>query len=453
MADTDYAPDSARRGTLPPWELAKAVAYQEVLRDIEAETGISAAELVGKRVDEYIASKVTLQGGGSPTSRALRKALARVRDPEWYPGKPPAAGAGRPPVYSDHTRQEVARVAMSLKRARVAPTPRRVRARLPGVARNPETGVPMADATLRKIFTSLCYDVDEDDPWQFLTSPAQDALPEELVPRRAACARYIIRYFAAGAWYSHVSIDPCASLLPLTMRRLEEQRVAAMGKKKYMSPGARRQGVNLRAPATAKTQKSNDVLQVHWTPVFARGKVRIHVCDPAKTGPRSPGKLNDAANLALFVRHVLPGILKEMQETYGWPNVPRTVVHDKASYMVTATHERLHHAFAGALTAAGFTSWVGGPSACTQWLVSKWSDVYVHETLISHIRRLLYTEYMCSTPSETVAHFMGRMRRVEAHLNSPEFSMAGGRGLDGLARDMLARCHEVVKRKGQRIPK
>ena len=56
-------------------------------------------------------------------------------------------------------------------------------------------------------------------------------------------------------------------------------------------------------------------------------------------------------------------------------------------------------------------------------------------------------------PVETVAHFTARMKKVEAHLNSPEFRMPGGRGLDGLARDMHARCAEVVKRKGQRIPK
>ena len=77
----------------------------------------------------------------------------------------------------------------------------------------------------------------------------------------------------------------------------------------------------------------------------------------------------------------------------------------------------------------------------------------MHETLIAHIRRLLDTEYTCATPGETVAHFTARMKKVETHLNSPDFCMPGGRGLDGLARDMRARCAEVVKRKGQRIPK
>ena len=45
-----------------------------------------------------------------------------------------------------------------------------------------------------------------------------------------------------------------------------------------------------------------------------------------------------------------------------------------------------------------------------------------------------------AAPGETVAHFEGRMRTVEAHLNSPAFRMAGGRGLEGLAKDMSARA-------------
>ena len=44
-------------------------------------------------------------------------------------------------------------------------------------------------------------------------------------------------------------------------------------------------------------------------------------------------KLNDSESLARFVRHVLPGVLDEMREAHGWPNIPRTIVHDKASYM------------------------------------------------------------------------------------------------------------------------
>ena len=43
-----FAPEETKHGHLPPWELAKAAAYDTVLQDVEAHTGIPAAELVGE---------------------------------------------------------------------------------------------------------------------------------------------------------------------------------------------------------------------------------------------------------------------------------------------------------------------------------------------------------------------------------------------------------------------
>ena len=220
-----------------------------------------------------------------------------------------------------------------------------------------------------------------------------------------------------------------------------------------MSPKARRTGANLRAPSTAKTQSSGDTLQVHWTPVFARGKIHIHVCDPALVSPVYPAKLNDSANLSKFVVHVLPRILEDMCIAHGWPNTPRTIVHDKASYMVTPSHDRLNVTFAGALAEAGFRSWLGGLADSTKWLVARWGDVYLHETAIAHIRRLLDGDHRSDALHESVGHFTARMRRVEAHMNSEAFAAPGGRGLNGLSKGLRARCQEVVRLRGGRIPK
>ena len=43
-----------RDGELPPWEVAKAVAFHEVLSDVAQLLDTPAAELVGMRIDEYI---------------------------------------------------------------------------------------------------------------------------------------------------------------------------------------------------------------------------------------------------------------------------------------------------------------------------------------------------------------------------------------------------------------
>ncbi len=449
-----FSPENTRDGYLPPWEVAKAAAYHVALADIAKHLDTPLAELLGEREDAYIAKKLQLKGGGQPSERAVRAMLVRVQDRDWYPGKPQETSGGRPALYTDHAKEEVARVAMDLKRQLVAPTPRRVRARLPARARHPETSRPMSDKTIHGIFASRCYDECEDDPWQFLESPSQDMLPAALKPLRVACAKHILETMGPGAWYHQVAIDPCSSLLPRTRARQEEQLVAAMGKSKWMSPGSARKGSNLRAPATAKTQASSgQVLQVHWTPVFARGKLRIHICDPALVGPEFPAKLNDSQNLAKFIRHVLGDILEEMRSKYKWPNLPRTVVHDKASYMVTPAHERVQITFADALAQAGFGSWTGSASASTKWLVAKWGDVYLHETVIAHIRRLLATDFDFSGLEESVAHFKQRMKQVEDAVNAPGFAWKGGRGLEGLARDLRTRCEQVVQRRGERLPK
>ena len=81
----------------------------------------------------------------------------------------------------------------------------------------------------------------------------QDYLPKGMRPNRMDTARHVLA-LPRASWYGHVAIDPCASLLPKSVTRLEEQQVAALGDSRYMSKGARREGINLRAPDTAKTK-------------------------------------------------------------------------------------------------------------------------------------------------------------------------------------------------------
>jgi len=85
------------------------------------------------------------------------------------------------------------------------------------------------------------------------------------------------------------------------------------------------------------------VTHVEWTPIFARGKVRIYVTDldRARDDASLPQKLADSHNLAKFIRKALPQELQRVREKHGWQDMPRVVVHDKASYMVTAAHEVL----------------------------------------------------------------------------------------------------------------
>ena len=451
----DFASDFTKEGTLPPWEVAKTFAFAKVLEKIESVLGEEAHIFLGMAKAEYIASQVHLKGGGSPTPRTIQKTIALCRDPEWYPGKRQGVSTGRPPIYSDHVKYRCAQCAMELKRKSIRPTPRRVRARFPNLTLNPQTSVRMSDTTMQQIFSTLCYDEHEDDPWQYLPCVSQDVLGSELLPKRVACARHIQGMMAPTTWYSFIGIDPCYSLLPKTLQKLEHQQVKAMGKMKWYSKRSARKGNNPRAPSTTGTQ-SNESVRVDWSPVYARGKLRLVAVDSqrALSDPQYPAKLTDSFNLGKFIRHVLPGVLQDMAHTYGWSNLPRTVVHDKASYMVTNAHERLNVTFASALEEAGFTSWIGGNHESTSWLAAKWGDVYLHETVISHVRRLLDTVFTCTRLGETPMQFARRLKQVEDFMNSDEFAKEdGGRGLLGLAKDFPARCQMVIDAQGARIPK
>ena len=101
-----------------------------------------------------------------------------------------------------------------------------------------------------------------------------------------------------------------------------------------------------------------------------------------------------------------------------------------------------------------FTSWVGPDlTSDTTWLAKKWGDVYLHETVHAHIHRSLGTDFACRRLHETRSQFVVRAKKVELYMNSPNFKgMAGGRGLMGLAKDLRARCKQVVQLEGERIP-
>ena len=129
MADNSCSPDTTKPGYLSPWELAKAYALHMVAIRMAEEWCTTPAEMLGQRLDAFIASKVVLQGGGHPSERATRKALRKCSQEGWHPRMIAPSNAGGKRVYSEEALSETARVSMDLKTARVRVTPRNVRAR------------------------------------------------------------------------------------------------------------------------------------------------------------------------------------------------------------------------------------------------------------------------------------------------------------------------------------
>ena len=140
-----------------------------------------------------------------------------------------------------------------------------------------------------------------------------------------------------------------------------------------------------------------------------------------------------------------------MQEEHGWSRVPRSVVHDKASYFVAPRRQCLASSFADALHGAKLQSWVGDADADCSWLAGRLGDVYPHETVIRHIRRGLEHRFPRSTPGETHARFATRMSKVQEYMNSSDFRAKGGGGLAALAESQRERCRHVSLLKGERL--
>jgi hypothetical protein len=190
---------------------------------------------------------------------------------------------------------------------------------------------------------------------------------------------------------------------------------------------------------------------VSWTPVFARGKVKIYMCGLDDSGP---DKLTDGVPANKFVSDVLPRVLAGMKGEFGWTSVPKVVVHDKASYFVNHQNARLQTDFDLGLRTGGFRSWVGEGGPDATWLAARLGDFYPHETLISHIRRLLTHKFLhTGNKAETPIQFRRRLDLVEGHLNSGAWANGDSEALVRLAKSYHDRAAMVRDNDGDRIPK
>ena len=144
-----------------------------------------------------------------------------------------------------------------------------------------------------------------------------------------------------------------------------------------------------------------------------------------------------------------------MKKEFKWKDIPRVLLRDKASYSVDNEQRQLNTTFASGLQAGRFRSWTADGSS---WLAGHLGDFYPHETLISHVRRLLSTNFARSSLYETPAQFASRMKRVEHHLNyvmkdPNKGDTKGGQSLERLNQSLRSRAQQLKDLKGERIPK
>ena len=429
------------QGKLTLSEQTKAVAFQKTIAAMEKHLGKSCWELTGLGKADFTAGHLRAQGGGRPSGRAIKKIWAKVGQDGQRPVK-----RGRPPQITQGQKQAIAHKAMGLKQELVAPTPERVRICMPRKTINKTTKKPISNSSIQRVFKTLCYDEHEDDPWQYRNAPQQDCLTQQDFPARVKTAQHVLRNVTKAAAWNFVAFDPCFSLLPKQQAKADQLKIAAMGNKKWMSQKSARKGSNLRAPATAKTQKSNCTI-VPWTPVFARGRLKLVVLT-------EPGaRLTNSTSAASFVMDTLPGVLASMKKEWKWSNIPRVLLHDKASYFVNSTKHCVNPTFAAGLRAGGFTSWASSGGGDCRWLAAHLGDFYLHETVIAHVRRLLATKFMRKALNESPSEFRARMLKVEKYMNYEMGKNGKGQALLELGDSLHQRSEALQQRQGERLPK
>ena len=189
----DLKPGNTAAGKLAPFQVAKAVAYEQVISSMERHMGKTCWELLGQSKAQFTAEQLTVVGGGSPSDRAVKKHWAKTKnDPKWFPGRKVKSQAGRPCQITDGQKKAIADKAMELKKSLVAPTPERVRICLPRKTINKATTKPISNKMIHKIFSTMCYDGQEDDPWQYLNSRQQDAFTDQNKPGRVKIAQHVM---------------------------------------------------------------------------------------------------------------------------------------------------------------------------------------------------------------------------------------------------------------------
>ena len=248
----DFAGDSTQKGRLPPLEVMKAYAFEKVLERMEKQMRQKACTLLGEDKGSFIAKNLTLKGGGHPTDQCVYQTIRRCKTKGWYPGKGMGKSTGRTPDISQHQKEEVARVLMEGKRKLIKPTPAHARGKLPRLSINPASGAPISNWTIYNIMHTMCYDEDEDDPWVYMHSPSKDYLSDGMKKARDNCGNHYLERFATGAWATHVAVDPCITILAANQAQSDDQKVAALGIKKMMSPNP-----DTKAPTAGRPRPSS----------------------------------------------------------------------------------------------------------------------------------------------------------------------------------------------------
>ena len=382
----------------------------------------------------YIAGRLEKQGGGKPSSEAVRRFFERVdADTDWFPGKANYDNVGGKTLMTGQQRSAMARCAMTMKKEGIEPTYGKVVAACPKAALNPKTKRPWCKLSVYQVMEEDCYDDDPCLPWVHKARFSKKALAPEMMQRRHKFVKYLfgLRHNNAYFFNNLVWTDLCNSIIPLSEKKANEMALARKGGKGWMSPGSELSAENSKGHAEALKQNSWNTMRIWWFPMLSRGKLHVDVFDENFPGETPEG----AAQLVGKVRSALNVRFQNAATT------PKTLWTDRGRGFYFPNSGDITTEFKEALADNGLEHFMGD-NAVKQ--PGSMQDFLLHETAVSWLRHRLAQSTPRQCWLETRPEYASRLKRCCEEVNTDL-------DVEGLCKQLPKRMKTLDDRKGGRL--
>ncbi len=420
---------------MAPKEQCKLWALRQVIRKNEEND---------KQYD-WMASQVTVVGGGHPGRDAVRQFFERVdaAGQGWYPGYCAGKKRGRPVELTTAKRSTIAKSMMAAKKRGAVPCYETAVHRNPKATLNESTKKPFSRPRINEVLTTDCYDERPEKPWEFRFGAKRRALTAGDKELRMNWARRLRREGHTAAWFRDnvVWVDICSKVIPGNPQKALDQELAAKNKKRrLMSPGSLQASQNLGGSSTADKQCSYGDTRVFFFVALTRGVFGVKVF--TKDG-EFPGETPQGARLLV---NNLPGLLRKMLGPQA--KMPRTIFSDRGPGFYHRKWGTITGDYESACRSENFKPWAGsnskaGPRAQPPDI----GDVLLHETAIAWLRRQEEKSRPTAPWQETTKELERRLQKAVKHINATH-------DVRGLCMEFNQRLSDLVhKTMGDRLPK
>ena len=382
----------------------------------------------------YIAGKLKKQGGGTPSSEAVRRFFEKVdADDDWFPGKANYDDVGAPAVMTGQQRAALARCAMTMKKDSIEPTYGKVIAACPKASLNAKTKRPFSKKAIYIVMGEDCYDDDPCLPWVHKARFSKKALSSDMIERRLKFADYLLDLHHNCVWfYNHlVWTDLCNSIIPLSEKKANDMALARKANKGWQSPGSELSSVNSKGQSEALKQRSWDTMRIWWFPMLARGKLHVEVFDENFPGETAEG----AAELVAKVRSALN---VRFQSAATQPEILFT---DRGRGFYLPNSGVITTEYKEALADHGLQAFMGDDASRQP---GSMQDFLLHETSVSWLRHRLAQSTPKKCWAETRLEYGRRLKRCCDQVNKDL-------DVEGLSKHLPKRLKLLKDKLGDRL--